>query len=119
MSSNYWHPLENPNTDGENNEVSENRRSTVAVSEEMQKAVLNCYQYFCDNGKKYGAVKETVKTLKMGLGTVARIVRRGEVRISRKGYVHQRRDKFKKVDDFWKKLIQETIYNFYKNKTLF
>ena len=23
----------------------------------------------------------------------------------------------KKVDDFWKKLIWETIYNFYKNKT--
>ena len=55
----------------------------------------------------------------MGLGTVSRIVRRGEVRISRKGYVHQRRGKFKKVDDFWKKLIRETKYNFYKNKALF
>ena len=53
----------------------------------------------------------------MSQSTIARILRRGEVRISRMGYIHQVRDKFKKVDDFWKKFIQETIYNFYKNKT--
>ena len=34
-----------------NDEVSENSRNTVAVSEEMQMAVLNCYQYFRNNGK--------------------------------------------------------------------
>ena len=83
----------------------------------MQKAVLNCYQYFCNNGKKYGAVNETGKALKMGQSTVLRIVRRGEVRISRRGSVHQGRDMFKKVNGFWKKLIWEIIYNFYKNKT--
>ena len=53
----------------------------------------------------------------MGQSAVSRIVRREEVRISRRGYVHQGTDKFKKVDDFWKKLIRETIYNFYKNRT--
>ena len=52
MSNNYWRSWENPNTDGENDEVSENSRSTVVVSEEMQKAVLIYYQYFCNNGKK-------------------------------------------------------------------
>ena len=100
MSSNYWRPWENPNRDGENDEVSENSRSAVGVSEKMQKAVLNCYQYFCNNGKKYGAANETAKALKMGHSTFARIVRRGEVRISRRGYVHLGRDTFKKVDDF-------------------
>ena len=69
----------------------------------MQKAVLNFYQYFYNNGAKYGAVNETAKALKMGESTVARILRRGEVRISGRVYVYQRRDKFKKVDDFWKK----------------
>ena len=83
----------------------------------MQKAVLNCYQYFCSNSQKYGAENETAKALKMGQNMVARIVRRGEVRISRRGYVHQGRNKFKKGVDFWNKLIREIIYNFYKNKT--
>ena len=36
----------------------------VAILEDMQKAVLNCYNYFCNNGKKYGALNETVKALK-------------------------------------------------------
>ena len=99
-------------TDGESGKVSENSRSTVAVSEEMQKAVLNYYQYFCINDKKYSAINETAKALKMGQNIFVRIVRRGEVRISRRGYVHQGGDKFKKVDEFWKKLIWETIFNF-------
>ena len=60
----------------------------------MQKAVLNCYQYFCNNGKKNGAVNETDKALTMGQSIVGSIIRRGEVRISRRGYVHQGRDKF-------------------------
>ena len=38
MSKNHWSPQENPNTDGENDEVSENSRTTIAVSEETQKA---------------------------------------------------------------------------------
>ena len=53
MTNNYWRPWENLNANGENDDVSENSRNPVAVSEEMQKAVLNCYQYFCNNGKKY------------------------------------------------------------------
>ena len=64
MSKNYWRPWENPNTDKENDEVSENSRSTVAISEEMQKAVLNCYQYFCKNGNKHGAVNDCSKLIK-------------------------------------------------------
>ena len=76
----------------------------------MQEPVLNCFQHFSNNGKKYGTVNGTAKALKMGQSTTARIVRRGEAKISRRCYVHQGRDKFKKVDDFWKKLIN----NFYK-----
>ena len=62
--------------------------------------------HFCNKGKKYGAVSETAKALKMGQSIVPRIVRKGELRISRRGYVHQVKDKFKKVNDFWKKLIR-------------
>ena len=51
MSNKHWRPWENPNTDGENDEVSENSRSTVTVSDEKQKAALNCYQYFFNSGK--------------------------------------------------------------------
>ena len=54
--------------------------------------------------------------MKMGQSTVVRIGKKGGLRISKRGYVHQGRDKFKK-DDFWKYLMWETIYNFYKNKT--
>ena len=73
MSNNHWSPRENPNTDGENDEVSENSRTTITVSEETQKAVLNCYKYFCNNGKKYGAINETAKALKMSQITIARL----------------------------------------------
>ena len=31
----------------------------------LLKAVLNCYEYFCDIGKKYGALNETAKALKL------------------------------------------------------
>ena len=53
----------------------------------------------------------------MDQSTVASIVRRGEGRISRRGYFHHRRDKFQKVHDSRRKLIWKTIYNFYKNRT--
>ena len=46
--------------------------------------------------KKYSAVNETAKALKMGHSTDARVLRSREVRISRRGYVHQGGDKFKK-----------------------
>ena len=59
--------------------------------------------------KKYGAVNETAKSLKMVQSTVARIVRKGEERVSRRSYVTQGRDLLKKVDDFWKKFIRETV----------
>ena len=45
--------------------------------------------------KKYGTVNETTRALKMGQSAAARIVRRGEVRISRRGYVPQGREKLK------------------------
>ena len=64
MPNKYWRPYENPNKDEENDEVSENSRNTIAVSGEIQKAVLKCYQYYCNNDKKIGAVSETAKALK-------------------------------------------------------
>ena len=63
------------------------------------KAFLNWYQYFCNN---YSVVNKTVKAMKMDQCTAARIVRRGEVRINKRGYVQQGRDKLEKVDDFRK-----------------
>ena len=89
----------------------------VEAWQKCRRHVLNSQQYFCSSGQKFGAVNKTAKALKVGQSTIARIVRRGEVRISRRGYVHQVRDKFEKVKDLEKKLIRETIYNFYKNKT--
>ena len=50
MSNSYLRPWENSNTDWENDEVSENSRSTVAVSEEMQKAV---FVTFAKNMEQY------------------------------------------------------------------
>ena len=61
----------------------------------MQKAVLNCHQYFLNNVKKNGVVNETAKALNMGQSTVARIARRGELRIGRRGYARQGRGKLK------------------------
>ena len=97
--------------------VSDRCKSTVAVSEEMQRAVLNVYEYFCNNVRKYGAANETAKALKLSNSTVSRIIKRGEVSVSKRCDVNNGREKFNKVDDFWKKLIRETIYSFYKNKT--
>ena len=65
----------------------------------MQKKVLNCYQYFCTYGKKYGAVNDTDEN---GSNTVANIVKRGVLTISRRECVHQERDKFRKASHFWK-----------------
>ena len=52
----------------------------------------------------------------MSQSTVARIVKRCKIRINRLGCLHQETDKFEKADDFWKKLIRESVYNFYENK---
>ena len=71
------------------------------MQKKCRRQVLNCYQYFSNNGKKYDAVNETAKALKMVQSTVVRIVRTGEVRISRRGYFHQGRDEFQKANEFW------------------
>ena len=119
MSSNYWRPWENPGSTGDQKDIGvlDKGNSTVAVSEEIQRAVFNVYEYFCSNVKKYGAVTETAKALKLSHKTVSRIIKRGEVKPSKRGCVDNGKEKFKKVDEFWKKLIRETIYSFYKKKT--
>ena len=61
----------------------------------------------------YGALNETAKTLKLCKCFVERILKRGEVRASKRGK-HERRPNFGKVNDFWRNLIRETIYSLYK-----
>ena len=62
---------------------SDESTSRVAISEDIQKAVLNCYEYFCNNGKRYGVLYETAKALKLCKRSVERIVERREVRASK------------------------------------
>ena len=83
----------------------------------MQNAILNCHEYFINNEKKYGALNETAKTLKLCKRSVEIIVERGELRASKKRK-HERKPKLGMVDDFWRKLIRETIYSFYRKKPL-
>ena len=44
---------------------SEERTSRVAISEDMLKAVLNCYEYFCNNENRYVTLNETARALKL------------------------------------------------------
>ena len=56
MSNNYWCPLEKSYSDKKGDEIPMEKSSiTLAISEEMQQEVSNCYGYFCSNGKKYGS----------------------------------------------------------------
>ena len=66
----------------ENARPSNKSTSRVAISEDMQEPKLNCYEYFCNNVKKYGALNETAKTLKPYQCSVVRIVEIGEIRAS-------------------------------------
>ena len=49
------------------------------ILEDMQEPVLNCYEYSCNNVKKYGALNETAKALKLCPRYAERIVERGEI----------------------------------------
>ena len=49
MSNESWRPWEKESVD--NARPSNDSISKVAISEDRQKAVLNRYEYFCNNGK--------------------------------------------------------------------
>ena len=83
----------------------------------MQQAVLNVHEYLCKSkGRKHGAILETSKALKIHRHTVDKIVKRGSVEQSKRGQHLKGKPKFSKIDDFWKELILQTIYNFDKSK---
>ena len=74
-------------------EEDEDTVGNQGVSEDLQSAVLNCYQYMCaSKGQKHGAVLETGIALKLHRNTVGKIVKR---RIVQK--THRR---FEKMDGF-------------------
>ena len=63
MFKEFWRPLEKESFD--NVRPSEERTSRVAISEDMLKAVLNCYEYFCNNENRYVTLNETARALKL------------------------------------------------------
>ena len=63
MPNEFWRPWEKESVD--NARPSNDTISKVAISEDRQKAALNRYEYFCNNGKKYGNLNETAKALKL------------------------------------------------------
>ena len=63
MFKEFWRPWENESFD--NVRPSEERTSRVAISEDMLKAVLNCYEYFCNNENRYVTLNETARALKL------------------------------------------------------
>ena len=65
--------------------------------------------------EKNGALNETAKALKLCKGSVEKVIKRGEVSPSKRGK-HERKSSLKKVDDFWRNLIRETSYSFYKKQ---
>ena len=63
MLNEFWRPWEKESFD--NVRPSEERTSRVAISEDMLKAVPNCYEYFCNNENRYVTLNETARTLKL------------------------------------------------------
>ena len=63
MFKEFWRPWEKESFD--NVRPSEERTSRVAISEDMLKAVLNCYKYFCNNENRYVTLNETARALKL------------------------------------------------------
>ena len=87
-----------------------------AISEEMQMAVLNIHQHLSQNGKIPRRITETRKTWKLYRHTVERIIKRGFVQKSKRGENLKTRVKLSGVDNYWKSLIRQTIYAFYREK---
>ena len=63
----------------------------------------------------YGAKQETCEAFYVSLNTANKIVERGKVQPSKRGK-RQTKQKFSKIDTFWKDLIRDTIYGFYLKK---
>ena len=90
-----------------------------AVSEDLQRAVLNCNEYMCvSKGQKHGAVLETSSqvALKLHRSTVGKTVKRGKVQRGIREQNCKMHRRFEKMDEFWKDLIRQSIYEFYYTK---
>ena len=72
--------------DPESSEEKEDPVGNQAVSEDIQRAVLNCYEYMrASKGQKHGTILETSIALKLHRNTVGKIVKRGKVQKSIRG----------------------------------
>lgn len=61
MSNEYWRPWKKESID--NRRPSNESTSQIAYLEDMQKLVLTCYKYFCNDGEKKGALNQSVKAI--------------------------------------------------------
>ena len=143
MSSTFWHPClkqeqerqaqseEQPEElpqelprekqhillDPESSEEEEDTVGNQTVSEDLQKAVLNCYEYmYTSKGLKRGAVLVTSIALKLHRNTFEKIVKRGKVQETVRGQNRKMHRRFAKIKGFWKDLIRQSIYQFYYTK---
>ena len=91
----------NANTEKDIEKDAEKDIDRKAISEEMQMAVLNVYQYLCQNGKILRRITETSKAMKLHRHTV-RTIRKGVVHKSKRGENLKTRVKLSGADHYWK-----------------
>ena len=88
--------------------------SRKTISGEMQQAVLNVHQQ-C-SPKRKDSSKNKRKALKLHRHTVERIIKRGFAQKSKIGENLKTHEKLSEVDNYWKSLIRQTIFGFYREK---
>ena len=116
MTARLWRPRDNnANTEKDIEKDTEKDTDRKAISEEMQMVVLNVYQYLCQNGEILRRITETGKAMKLHRHTV-RTIRKGVVHKSKRGENLKTRVKLSGADNYWKSLIGQTIYGFYREK---
>ena len=118
MAARLWRPWAgNDNTEKDIEKDTEKDIDGKAISKEMQMVALKVHQYLSQNGKIPRKIKETSKALKLHRHTVVeRIIKRGFVRKSRRGENLKTHVKLSRVDNYWKSLIRQTIFGFYREK---
>ena len=116
----FWRPWDNNNSNERNekkDDIESSKKDKRALSEEMQMAVLNVYQYLSQDGKFPRKITETSKALQLHRNTVERVIKRGFVQKSKRGDNFKTQVKLSLIDNHWKSLIRQTIYGFYREKT--
>ena len=71
---NYHKSYQHIVLDPESSEEEEDTDGNQAVSEDLQRTVLNCYEYMCaSKGQKHATVVETCTALQLHRGTVGKL----------------------------------------------